>query len=107
MLTCSQTTSALTVAWMFGCLGVWTRYASSEGYCLFDLYRGTELHLPARSVGGKVNVSFKLEASIQATDPSGASRLPPTGVVTGMSGFSGLLLAKRTVDDALQQFLGR
>ena len=63
--------------------------------------------MPARAVGDKVNVSFKLEASIRAIDTSRVPRLPSAGVVTGMSGFSGLLLAKHTVDDALQQFLRR
>lgn len=101
--------SAFTEVWIL----LDAKYASSEGYHLYDCYRGLEVPLPTAaealhlpSAGGgtsdKLNVSFTLEASISSLVAvgSGAS-------LTGLSGFTGLLLTKDDADTALPPFLHR
>ena len=92
------------------------KYASSEGYHLYDCYRGLELPLPAASQAQHVplaghgtpqqqlNVSLIVEASIRSLVMIGS-----TATLVGMSGFTGLLLTRNTIatDATLRQFLTR
>eukprot|EP01047_Picozoa_sp_COSAG01_P011818 COSAG01_NODE_521_length_15963_cov_76.378530_10_plen_487_part_00 len=89
-----------------------TKYASSEGYHLYDCYRGLELplptaaealHVPSASGGTSklLNVSLNLEASIRSLIPGSPVTL------VGLSGFTGLLLTKGGADATLQNFLNR
>eukprot|EP01048_Picozoa_sp_COSAG05_P016637 COSAG05_NODE_2170_length_3442_cov_3.273706_4_plen_336_part_00 len=94
---CQKSPSAFAPAWFY----LDAKYSSSNGYRLFDCYRGVELHLPA-SAGQRVPVSFALEASIDGSTQIRSD----ANVPTGLSGFSGLLLTKSN-DDALHKFLTR